>query len=268
MPIEEIGDRVCGVLLGLAAGDRNGGPIRMAVRLAESLAELRQFDSQDILSRYLGWWRAGAFDTGPTTAQVLALIDSGVSRSEAVARVNETSGGMTAGCNPAHRCPPLAMAAFLGDSDLAGCALRESGLTHHAFLAGDVAATVVTLCRALVRNLPWPRALEVTKEGRSAETIEALGSGRCRPLNPGGFAPEVLRAAIHFVGSHDSFETSLCAAIQFAGPSNYCPVLVGAFAGARWGDSAIPLSLLGHCDLLPRVCEAANKLAAFWEGDG
>lgn len=30
-------DRCGGVLLGLAAGDRNGGPIQMAVRLAESL---------------------------------------------------------------------------------------------------------------------------------------------------------------------------------------------------------------------------------------
>src|SRR5262245_11108043 len=33
-------DRCRGVLLGLAAGDRNGGPICMAVRLAESLLEL------------------------------------------------------------------------------------------------------------------------------------------------------------------------------------------------------------------------------------
>ncbi len=32
-------DRAEGILLGLAAGDRNGGPIRMAVRLAESLGE-------------------------------------------------------------------------------------------------------------------------------------------------------------------------------------------------------------------------------------
>ena len=35
-------DRCRGVLVGLAAGDRIGGPIRMAVRLAESLARLRR----------------------------------------------------------------------------------------------------------------------------------------------------------------------------------------------------------------------------------
>ena len=52
-------DRCRGVLLGLAAGDRNGGPIRMAVRLAESLLELGRFDPQDIVGRYLRWWRQG-----------------------------------------------------------------------------------------------------------------------------------------------------------------------------------------------------------------
>jgi hypothetical protein len=53
-------DRCRGVLLGLAAGDRNGGPIRMAVRLAESLLELGRFDPADIVTRYLRWWRQGA----------------------------------------------------------------------------------------------------------------------------------------------------------------------------------------------------------------
>ena len=45
-------DRCRGVLLGLAAGDRNGGPIRMAVRLAESLLGCGGFDPADILERY------------------------------------------------------------------------------------------------------------------------------------------------------------------------------------------------------------------------
>ncbi len=48
-------DRCQGLLLGLAAGDRNGGPIRMAVRLAESLVECSGFAPSDILERYLPW---------------------------------------------------------------------------------------------------------------------------------------------------------------------------------------------------------------------
>ncbi len=52
--------------------------------------------------------------------------------------------------------------------------------------------------------------------------------------------------------------------MDFAGPANYCPVLVGAIAGARWGASAIPMSLLAHVDILPRVCEPAEALAEGW----
>jgi hypothetical protein len=45
------------VLVGLAAGDWNGGPIRMAVRLAESLLDCGGFYPADVLDRYLHWWR-------------------------------------------------------------------------------------------------------------------------------------------------------------------------------------------------------------------
>lgn len=56
-------DRCRGVLIGLAAGDQIGGPIRMALRLAESLLECGGFDLSDILNRYLAWRHDGAFDS-------------------------------------------------------------------------------------------------------------------------------------------------------------------------------------------------------------
>ena len=44
-----IEDRCRGVLIGLAAGDRIGGPIRMALLLAESLLNRSGFNSAEIL---------------------------------------------------------------------------------------------------------------------------------------------------------------------------------------------------------------------------
>ena len=108
-------DRCRGVLLGLAAGDRNGGPIRMAVRLAESLLELGRFDPQDIVGRYLRWWREGAFDTGPVSGRALELMAAGMSALEATGLVHREFDGKTAGCNPAHRSSPLAILATLAD---------------------------------------------------------------------------------------------------------------------------------------------------------
>jgi len=259
-------DRVRGILLGLAAGDRNGGPVRMALRVCESLVEHRRFDSEDTMTRSIEWWRSGAFDTGPVAAGVLSRISAGISPQEAAQQVHDALGGMTAGCNPAHRCPPLAMAGFLSDDDLLGCAVTEARLTHLHPLAGDAAAAVAVLCRSLVRRPDWDEAITRAKEGRSHETVAALMIDTTSPLDPGGFAPEVLRAAIRFVVENTSFERALAASIRFAGPANYCPVLVGAIGGARWGASSIPADLLSHCDMLPSLVVVADRLALDWVG--
>ena len=217
-------DRCRGVLIGLAAGDRIGGPIRMAVRLAESLLEIGRFDAADVLDRYLAWWLEGAFDTGPVSARALAVVAAGMPLQRATAQVHREFGGRTAGCNPAHRTPPLAMLAAIDDDDLTGCAMAEARLTHHDPLAGEVAAAVNKLCRALIRGGGWDVALR-----------QCGGfAGHEGPGNNGGFAPDVLSAAVFFVGTSGSFTEALEMSLAFAGPANYCPVLVGAIAGARW----------------------------------
>ena len=242
-------DRCRGVLVGLAAGDKIGGPIRMAVRLAESLVACGGFNPSDILNRYLAWWREGAFDTGPVSERTFALLAAGMSVKEATAQVHREYGSKTAGCNPAHRSPPLSMLAAIADDDLAAFAKAEAGLTHYDPVAGEIAATVNKLCRPLIRGDARDHALVPHQDG---------------PGNNGGFAPDVLRAALHFVGSSACFAEALERSLAFAGPANYCPVLVGAIGGARWGASAIPPSSLAHVDILPRVQAAAESLAGGW----
>ncbi len=246
--------RCRGVLVGLAAGDRNGGPIRMAVRLAESLLDCGGFDPADILGRYLRWWREGAFDTGPVSGRVLALLASGLPAPEATAQVHRELGGQTAGCNPAHRSPPLSMLAAIANEDLAACAMTEARLTHHDPLAGEVAAAVNKVCRSLIRGAAWDVALRYCSKY----------ADRDGPGNNGGYAPDVLRAALHFLGTSEHFAEALQRSLAFAGPANYCPVLVGAIGGARWGTSAIPLAALAHVEILPRVRASAQALAAGW----
>jgi ADP-ribosylglycohydrolase len=256
-------DRCRGVLLGLAAGDRNGGPTELAVRLAESLAERYAFDRDDVLARYLAWWREGAFDTGPVAAMVLEQVACGVPVDKAVAQADRELSGQTAGCNPAHRAAPLAMAAFLDDDVLADCALREAALTHAHPLAGDVAAAVVGLCRALVRGYGWGAALSMAARSRLPATVRALRpTESSKRLSRGGFAPDVLQAAVHFVTANTAFDAALAASLAFAGPANYCPVLVGAIGGARWGTHAIQAEHLAHCRDRPRIDAAAARLAA------
>jgi ADP-ribosylglycohydrolase len=249
-------DRCRGVLVGLAAGDKIGGPIRMAVRLAESLIECR-FNPADILNRYLAWWREGAFDTGPVSERTFALVAAGMSIQEATTQVHKEFGGKTAGCNPAHRSSPLSMLASIADEDLATCARTEAHLTHHDPLAGEISAAVNKLCRSLIRGVGLDDAV-----CKVAGITDQEGPG-----NNGGFAPDVLQAALHFGSTSAGFTEALDMSLAFAGPDNYCPVLVGAIGGARWGASAIPQSAVAHVDILPRVRVAADALAAGWVND-
>ena len=213
-------DRCRGVLIRLAAGDQIGGPIRMAVRLAESLLESGGFNAADILRRYLLWWRDGAFDTGPVSDRALALMAAGMQATEATAQVNREFDGKTAGCNPAHRSSPLSMLASVADEDLPACAMSEARLTHHDPLAGEVAAVVNMLCRSLIRGVAWDDALRQC-------SILADQDG---PGNNGGYAPDVLQAALFFVSTSSDFSEALKRSLAFAGPANYCPVLVGVSA--------------------------------------
>jgi ADP-ribosylglycohydrolase len=173
---------------------------------------------------------------------------------ETTVQVHREFGGMTAGCNPAHRSPPLSMLASIADEDLAALAKAEAGLTHHDPVAGEIAANVIKLCRAMIRDGAWDVAL---RQGSGLSHQEGPG-------NNGGFAPDVLRAAVYFVGTYDCFAEALVRSLAFAGSANYCPVLVGAIAGARWGASTIPPSSLAHVDILPRVKASAESLAFGW----
>src|SRR5207237_761882 len=115
------------------------------------------------------------------SGRALALVAAGMSVKEATAQVHQEFGGKTAGCNPAHRSPPLSMLASIADDDLAVYAMTEARLTHHDPLAGEVAAAVNKLCRALIRGAAWQDA------------VQEAGSfaGQEGPGNNGGYAPDV-----------------------------------------------------------------------------
>ena len=257
-------DKIYGCLLGLAAGDRNGGPVRMALRLSRSLTERACFDAEDISQCYLDWWRNDAFDTGPTFASVYTRVDKGMPVAEAVLESHEECHGETAGCNPAHRCPPLALAGFLSDGQLESALIAEAQLSHLHQLAGEGSAFVGLLCRNLIQGESFIKALELAGRNRANAIKRSAAAFDQDSLKAGGYTPEAIAAGLYFVKTSSSFSEALQKALAFAGPANYCPVITGAVAGARWGQSSISSEQLTHCDLLMDVEAAANTLTATW----
>lgn len=222
------------VMFGLEAGDRIGGPLAMARLLASSLESRKGFDHEDILRRYLDWWRDDGFDTGQVAERVFDLVLAGMTNAAAVAQVHLERGGHTAGCNPAHRIAPLATCLDVPDGQLVAAAQTEAALTHFDQLAGDVSAAVAVLIRLLVCGVPWRIALAEAAAGRMNKT-QAVLTNRCSGnLSPGGYAPNVLGAAVYFLDTQPDFKSALNESLIFAGPANYCPVLVGAIGAVRY----------------------------------
>ena len=223
---------------GLKLGDRHGGPTRMAEILFSSLSETQTFDPEDITARYLAWWKEDAFDTGPTFAAVFQQIESGLDREQAVYEAHIAQDGHTAGCNPAHRIAPLTLFPFIMTADIGKLARQEAMITHYHPLAGDMAALMALICRLVIEGYSWR---DVKRISRKMEPSAWAAVDNAK-TSDGGFAPDVMRTALHFLDGQDSIER----AIDFAGQANYAPVLVGTIDRLRQPQAAVLLCTEGE----------------------
>jgi hypothetical protein len=219
------------VILGLKAGDTIGGPTAIAAVLAASVIDTGSYDREATADRYLDWWKTEGFDTGAVFALVMSARVKMATTEDAVQHAHKTLGGQSAGCNPAHRAPALAVTLDADISGLVEAVKADAALTHYDRLAGDVAAAVAVLCRVLMEGMSWEEAKLVAADGRLPETMAAVTAGDGSLPTDGGYAPEVLAAAVYFLNKHPP-DVALAAAKTFAGGANYCPVLVGAIGGA------------------------------------
>jgi ADP-ribosylglycohydrolase len=224
------------LFVGLCASDKNGGPTQMASQLADSLEQKDGFDIEDIGKRYLNWHRRDGYDAGPTANRVFQLVSRGMSLTKASEQVDYELSGRTAGCNPAHRAAPLAML-DVSDKELIDITIQEAKLTHWHPLAADVSVATVLLCRKLWRGEDWHTAVANTRKGRLIETQRALETHKMDELNGNGYAPNVLAAAMYFLSNSKSITEAIECSIDFAGPANYCPVLVGTIGAAKWSNN-------------------------------
>ena len=277
MHMDEHQDRVAGVLIGLAAGDENGGPTEMALRLAQSLLACNRYDADDVFDRYLEWHRQGSYDTGPVAGRVLALGLEGMPAEAAAAKVDTELEGMTAGCNAAHRAGVLAMAPWLDTERLVAAARREAGLTHRHPVAADAAVAIAISCHDRIMGRGWGigRARRIApllhKEiarglGPASSNEPPSAAEAARHLSRDGYSPNALRAGLYFAKQANDPVEALAESKKFAGPANYCPVLTGALLGASFGASACDDSSLGHqpAEHIAEIKAVAWGLARIW----
>ena len=271
-------DKIRGLLFGLAAGDQIGGPIHMAIELSKSLLDRGRFDEKSILRHYYTWWNAVGFDTGYVAHNVFYKMKNHKLNREAVAEVHAETGQMTGGCNPMHRAVPLALLKSDLVFEVAQHALTEAKLTHYDPIAGYCSRFVVMICRFLLLGKTLPESLSLAYQAPHnpqvllddlADVIhfDKANPKPSKPLSDGGYSPDVLRTAIYFLQTNDTFNSTLSSAMAFAGGANFCPVVVGAIAGTLYGYDAIPEHFMQHIMLIPELEDISNQFIKLWNSE-
>jgi len=207
------------ILQGISDGDTIGGPFAMASLVAQTLAnDPYDFDALD--QAYWDYYDSGSFDSGPTFEKVHEFMAKGMRRADAVKETHKVFKGSTAGCNPMHRFMVVAGMDDLPYNDLDKMARRDAGLTHYDSTAGLCSSVLVRLLRRFLSGEKLSDAAIAVFSELSSNEQKVFNI----PMGNRGYGPEVLVSALDLAGQGKS---GLPRSIEFAGPNNYCPPIVG-----------------------------------------
>ncbi|TXN26980.1 ADP-ribosylglycohydrolase family protein [Methylobacterium sp. WL19] len=293
-----IRDRARGAFLGLAIGDAlgttlefsrrdtlphhtemtGGGPFdlepgqwtddtSMALALAESLLQAGPFDPHDLATRFVAWWKQGAYScTG-------ACFDIGLTTRDALARFVETgraeSGSTdpdTAGNGSLMRLAPVALVTLHDPREAARIAEAQSRTTHGAQEAVEACTYFVQLLRGAIlgdADILRPR----TVGGSATSAIGAIARGSWRGktragIRSSGYVIHTLEAALWAGGSTETFEDALILAVNLGEDADTVGAVTGQLAGALYGASAIPERWLRPLAWRERIVDLADALVA------
>lgn len=299
----ELIDRYRGALLGLAAGDAvgttlefkrpgtftpitdmiGGGPFNlkagqwtddtsMALCLAESLIECRDFDPVDQLSRYCRWYREGhlsstgrCFDIGNTTRVALERFEE----------TREPYPGPTdprsAGNGSLMRLAPVPLFYARTPRDAIDRAAESSRTTHGAREAFDACRFFAGLIVGALQGRPKHELLSPTfcpmpglwDEIPLAPKIAAVAAGSFLQKEPPtirgtGYVVDCLEAALWAYHRSTYFREGALLAVNLGDDADTTGAVYGQLAGAYYGAEGIPKEWrdkLAHRELIVALAD-------------
>jgi len=252
--------------MGLCAGDRNGGPIRMALKIASSLIENRGFSRSDIINRYKNWYLGPpfdpekSFDTGETFQKIFRVFTAGGDIEKIANEVNSF------GVNSCHRAIAIPCYYGFSNDEILNIVHQEGTITHTNDIAIQASKAYVSICRYLILGYSIEESLKKTQKLQCITewglmNILRMETRELHQLSKDGNAIVTLEAALWFLIHTKDFTSALHESLEFAGSNNYCPVLVGAMAGSYYGFHAIQKEDYEHEIVIERVSQESLKIS-------
>lgn len=255
---------------------RSGGPFNllagqwtddtsMALALADSLVRNNGFDAVDQLSSYLAWFQTGkysvngrCFDIGNTTRHALyeyelkgtlfADSDAGNSGNGSIMRLAPI---------------PIYFSRFYKENlKVLSVIAEDSSRTTHGsemclsacrYMALIIAGLIHSESKETVLDSDWSALVETRKIKPLHPYIEEISQGSFKKKNPpeiegSGFVVKSLEAALWAFYHGKNFEDAVLKAVNLGGDTDTTGAVCGQIAGACWGESGIPASLIEGLD--------------------
>lgn len=247
---------------GLAPGEWTDDT-SMALALADSIAD-KGWDLHDQATRYLKWWTSGhysvtgdCFDIGITTRQALSHFKTHRQADKAGPTDENASGN-----GSIMRLAPVPIVYghhYQGDlGRLIELAVESSITTHGSEMCRSACAAFAVILAALshgesketVTDPNWGVWSRFEEHHRLHPRVsEVIRGGSYLVKNPpeirgSGFVVASLEAALWAFATSNSFEESVLRAVNLGDDSDTTGAVCGQLAGACWGESGIPETLL------------------------
>lgn len=291
-------DRAIGCLLGLAAGDAvgttlefkprdsyppltdmvGGGPFglkpgewtddtSMALALAESLSNKQCLDADDLMARFVSWWRRGEYSvTG-------RCFDIGITTSGALARYERTGNAVagstdagSAGNGSLMRLAPIAIWGVReGTEHMRAAARAQSATTHGAAACLDACEGYALILHAAINGATFEEAVAAGLLVDAAEPIRSIFEGSWRHKDRGqikssGYVAHSLEAALWCVSQTGNFREAVLLAANLGDDADTTAAIVGQLAGALYGVSGIPAAWRERLAWRERMTAMATSL--------
>ena len=286
MPADLDRDRFRGALLGLAVGDAlgttvefeprgsfqrvtdmvGGGPFllpagawtddtSMALCLAESLIERRDFDPVDQLERYDRWYREGHWSSTGRCFDIGVATRTALERFERTGQPYPGDDYPNAGGNgPLMKLAPVALRYATSPEDAVRYAAESARTTHGAPEAIDACRYFAGLLvgalhgagvDALLRRGPFEPVDGLWERERLHPKIAMIANGSFLTKEPPairatGYIVHSLEAALWAMRSGETFEEVVLAAVNLGDDADTNAAIAGQLAGAVYGLGAIP----------------------------
>jgi ADP-ribosylglycohydrolase len=270
---EPIDDMVGGGPFGLAPGQWTDDT-SMALCLAESLLDRRDFDPVDQLERYRRWFREGhlsstgrCFDLGGTVHSALVRFESS---GEPYCGSTDP---MTAGNGCIMRLAPVPLAFARRPQEAIERAAESSRTTHGARACVDACRYFAALIVGAVQGASKEELLSENysplpdhwSKSPLAPEIARIAAGSLKRRNPPeirgtGYVVESLEAALWAFARSESFREGCLLAVNLGDDADTTGAVYGQLAGAYYGAPAIPHEWAQKLVLRPLIERFADEL--------